>query len=86
MQSSLISKIEKARIYAEELERFQVLSLRCDVRGDSTTHTAELGPDGWDCDCHFFQDANTCSHTMALERVLDRMLPERYRPAFPSGK
>ena len=86
MQSSLISKIEKARIYAEDLDRFQLSSLRCDVRGDSTTHTAELGPDGWNCDCHFFQDVNTCSHTMALERVFDQMLPEAFRPALPSGK
>ena len=84
MQSSLISKIEKARIYAGEPERFQMLSLRCEVRGDSTTHTAELGEDGWHCDCYFFQDANTCSHTMALERVLDRMLPELYQPAWSS--
>ena len=43
MQSSLISKIEKARIYAEQLERFEFTSLRCVVRGDSTTHTVELG-------------------------------------------
>ena len=84
MQSSLISKIEKARIYAEQLERFEFTSLRCVVRGDSTTHTVELGPDGWTCDCFFFQDTGTCSHTMALERILDQMLPEAYRPAFSS--
>ncbi len=84
MQSSLISKIEKARIYAEDLSRFEFRSLRCEVRGDSTTHTAELGPDGWSCDCFFFQDAKTCSHTMALERVLGQMLPEAYRPAWSS--
>ncbi|MCY3559483.1 MAG: hypothetical protein OXH13_12700 [Chloroflexi bacterium] len=82
MQSSLISKIEKARIYAEQPERFNVLSLRIEVRGDSSTHTAEFGPDGWTCDCFFFHDAGTCSHTMALERMLDQMLPEAYRPAF----
>ena len=86
MQSSLISKIEKAKIYAEDPSRFQFSFLRCDVRGDSTTHTAELGPDGWSCDCFFFQDAKTCSHTMALERLLDEMLPERFRPAWSAPK
>ena len=85
MQSSLISKIEKARIYAEQPERFQFLALRCEVQGDSKTHTAELRADGWHCDCFFFQDAGTCSHTMALERLLDRMLPEAYRPALSSA-
>ena len=85
MQSSLISKIEKARIYAEDPSRFQMLSLRCEVRGDNTTHTVELGPDGWHCDCYFFQDAKTCSHTMAMERVLDQMLPEAFRPAWSTA-
>ena len=85
MQSSLISKIEKARIYASESDRFHFTALRCDVRGDSTTHTAELGTDGWSCDCFFFADAGTCSHTMALERLLDAMLPERYRPPILSA-
>ena len=85
MQSSLISKIEKARIYANETDRFRFTELRCDVRGDSTTHTASLSPDGWRCDCHFFADTGTCSHTMALERLLDEMLPERYRPAISSA-
>ena len=85
MQSSLISKIEKARIYASESDRFHFTALQCDVRGDSTTHTAQLGPDGWSCDCLFFAEFGTCSHTMALERLLDEMLPERYRPAVPSA-
>ncbi len=85
MQSSLISKIEKARIYASESDRFRFTALRCDVRGDSTTHTAELGTEGWSCDCFFFADAGTCSHTMALERLLDAMLPERYRPPILSA-
>ena len=84
MQSSLISKIEKARIYAEQPDRFRVQTLRIEVRGDSTIHTTEFGPDGWSCDCYFFQDAHTCSHTMALERMLDQMLPEAYRPAWSS--
>ncbi len=79
MQSSLISKIEKARIYAEEPERFQVQSLKVLVRGDSTVHAAEFGPNGWSCDCYFFQDTGTCSHTMALERMIGDILPDGYR-------
>jgi len=85
MQSSLISKIEKARIYATERDRFEFVGLTCNVRGNHVTHQATLGPDGWSCACFFFQDAGTCSHTMALERLLDEMLPEAYRPAVPSA-
>lgn len=85
MQSSLISKIEKARIYASEEHRFRFTALTCEVQGDSATHTASLGPEGWTCDCLFFQDAQTCSHTMALERLLDQMLPEAFRPAMSAA-
>ena len=85
MQSSLTSKIEKARIYASEEHRFRFTALTCEVQGDSATHTASLGPEGWTCDCLFFQDAQTCSHTMALERLLDQMLPEAFRPAMSAA-
>jgi hypothetical protein len=30
----------------------------------------------WLCDCHFFSQRQVCSHTMALERILDGMLCE----------
>jgi hypothetical protein len=26
----------------------------------------------WQCDCDFFKTRQTCSHTMALEMILDR--------------
>jgi hypothetical protein len=29
----------------------------------------------WTCDCDFFTTRGVCSHTMALERVLEGMLP-----------
>ncbi len=85
MQSSLISKIEKARIYAEQADRFHLTALSCEVRGDSTTHIVTLGEDGWGCDCFFFQDAGTCSHVMAIERHFERYLPEIYRPVVVSA-
>jgi hypothetical protein len=30
----------------------------------------------WQCDCSFFQTRGRCSHTMALEMILEGMLPE----------
>ena len=75
MQSSLIGKIEKARRYAEEPNRFSVTEITCQVRGDNSTHTVRLHDGGWRCDCLFYADYDTCSHTMALQRLLGEMLP-----------
>ena len=82
MNSSLISKIEKARIYAEEPERFRLTGLSCEVSGDNSSHVAALGADGWTCDCLFFADVDTCSHVMALQRLLGGLLPEEQRAAI----
>ena len=29
----------------------------------------------WHCDCDYFRNHHTCSHTMAMERVLGVMAP-----------
>jgi hypothetical protein len=50
-------------------------SFRATFDGDNNPHTVEFGSQGWKCDCDFFQRRGVCSHTMALERVLERMLP-----------
>ncbi len=75
MHSSLIGKIEKAKRYAQEPERVAITALRATFRGENGYH--QIGYDGqhWSCDCHFFQGWNTCSHVMAMERLLGPMLP-----------
>ena len=75
MDNGMIGKIEKAKRYAEERERIQFESFRATFDGDNNPHTVEFGSEGWKCDCDFFQRRGVCSHTMALERVLERMLP-----------
>lgn len=77
MQSSLISKIEKARIYAQERERISVDQITCTVRGDNSSHDVTLSDGAWHCDCLFFADYDTCSHAMAMQRILHEMLPEK---------
>ena len=74
MQSSLISKIAKARIYAAEPERVSIDSLACEVQGDNASHSVALSDGCWRCDCGFFGDYGTCSHAMALERILSGMV------------
>ncbi|MBU0490840.1 MAG: hypothetical protein KKA73_08560 [Chloroflexi bacterium] len=75
MDSSLINKIQKARRYAEELDRVTFTSFRVEIQGDNDVHTVEYRSGQWLCDCDFFRKRGICSHTMTMERVLGPMLP-----------
>ena len=76
MQSSLIGKIEKAKRYAQETERVTFSELSVKFRGENDNYTTEYKNGKWHCSCHFFSSWGTCSHTMALEKILSNMLPE----------
>lgn len=83
MQSSLIGKVEKARVYARERDRMQIDQLHVLFRGENSDHNVELIDGQLRCTCDFYQDWKTCSHTMALERVLEGMVP-RHEPELAS--
>ncbi|MQF70345.1 hypothetical protein FIM12_08450 [SAR202 cluster bacterium AD-804-J14_MRT_500m] len=76
MQSSLIGKIEKARKYASEKNRITVESIRVEFAGDHRSHIVELDGGEWRCTCHYFSDYRTCSHVMAMERILSPMIKQ----------
>ena len=84
MNSGLIGKVDKAKKYATERERMHVSSLQVDFRGENDTHRVALDGDAWRCSCDFFEGWGACAHTMALERVLDGMIPNAaiMTPAF----
>jgi hypothetical protein len=75
MHSSFISKIEKAKRYAEERERLAFSSFKVTFRGDHNTYELTYNSGEWVCGCPFFQAHSFCSHTMALQRILDGMVP-----------
>jgi hypothetical protein len=75
MNSGLIGKVDKAKRYAAERHRMHVSSLQVDFRGENDTHRVGLDGDAWTCTCDFFAGWGACAHTMALERVLDGMIP-----------
>ncbi|MBA7700442.1 hypothetical protein ES703_109156 [subsurface metagenome] len=76
MQSSLIGKIEKAKLYAQETERISFSEFSVKFRGEHDTYTTEYKEGKWHCSCHFFSNWGLCSHTMALQKVLGDMLPK----------
>ncbi len=75
MQSSLIGKIEKANRYALEKDRVTFSEFSVKFRGENDTYDTSYHDDKWNCSCHFFSTWGTCSHTMALEKILEDMLP-----------
>ena len=76
MQSSLIGKIQKAKIYATEPERVKFTDFSVKFHGDHNNYITSFKDGQWHCTCDFFQHTGTCSHTMAMEKILGVMLPE----------
>src|SRR5947207_1651020 len=70
MYSSLISKIEKAKRYAEEPERISFRSFEVAFRGENGTHAVSLRGDDWNCECEHFHTSGLCAHVMTLQRAL----------------
>ena len=70
MDSGMIGKIQKSKLYASEPERIKINSLSVTFQGQNNPHLVTFQGGEWKCDCDFFQTRERCSHTMALERIL----------------
>ncbi len=74
MDSGMISKIQKAKRYADEKDRIVFQSLQVEFTGDNDMHCVSYNRGQWSCGCSFFRQRGVCSHTMAIERILEGML------------
>ena len=74
MDYGMIGKMEKAKRYAEERERIVFKQFKVIFTGNHSDHTVTYDAGDWGCTCDFFQSRGRCSHTMALETVLDQMV------------
>lgn len=74
MDYGMIGKIEKAKIYAEERDRIRFDSFRVTFDGENNSHFVSYDQGVWNCDCDFFASRAVCSHTMAMERLLQDMV------------
>ena len=81
LNSSLIGKIQKSLIYAAERDRVSLSQFTATFRGDHDTYTIAYQQGVWKCTCHFFEGHGLCSHSLALQRMLEGMMPHRAAPA-----
>ncbi len=74
MDYGMIGKIEKAKRYAQEKERIRFTELKVTFDGENNPHSVNFAAGEWSCDCEFFRTRGRCSHTMALEMILEGMI------------
>ncbi len=85
MHSSLISKIQKANLYAREPERLNFSQFTTTFQGENDSHTVSYEDGRWTCTCDFFHGWGLCSHTMAIEKLMGPMLPKEAKQSMPVG-
>ncbi len=78
MDYGMIGKIEKAKRYAEERSRITFTQFSVTFEGENNDHTVNYQDGEWQCNCDFFQTRGRCSHTMALEMILEDMVSIAY--------
>ena len=76
MDSGMIGKIEKAKRYAQQRNRIHFQSFSVAMDGENNPHFVQYANGEWTCDCDFFHSRGRCSHTMALEMLLEGMIVE----------
>jgi hypothetical protein len=75
MHSSLIGKIQKAHLYAQEPDRIEVQEFTASFRGDHDRYVVSYRDGRWRCTCNFFPQWGVCSHVMATQRLLGPVAP-----------
>ncbi len=86
MDYGMIGKIEKAKLYAQELDRVTFNTLTVEFHGDNSDYTVTLSPEGWDCNCPGHKQHGVCPHVMALEKLLKPMLKRQPSPYLRTDK
>ena len=76
MDSGMIGKILKAKQYAQERHRIEFAQFAVTLHGENSDHQVTYDHGQWNCECSYFRSHGVCSHTMALERVLEGMIHE----------
>lgn len=76
MDYGLIGKMEKAKRYAEDRNRFRFNKFELTFHGDNNDHEVSYKDGKFQCDCEFFLTHDRCAHTMALDEILKGMIAD----------
>ncbi len=68
--TQLLKKIEKARRYISESERFTVQDSRVDLMSEHGTRHLTCVDGAWRCDCEFSARYGICSHAIATREIV----------------
>jgi nucleoside-triphosphatase len=68
--SMLVKKIDKARGYISERDRFIRTDSGVELRSEHGTRNLVLRDGKWVCDCDFFREHEICSHSIATAEVV----------------
>ena len=64
MYSSLIGKVQKSQIYAQEKERVVISDLKATFQGDHDTYELKYEAGSWHCSCkNFVSERTTVANT-----------------------
>lgn len=67
--SQLFKKIEKAKKYISEPERFMIQDSQAELRSEHGTRKLLFKNGKWQCDCDFSEQYNICSHIIAINEI-----------------
>lgn len=67
--SQLLKKIEKAKRYISEPERFKIGDSKIELKSEHSTRNLVLENKKWKCDCDFFKQYKICSHVIATKET-----------------
>ena len=76
LQSTLVSKTEKAHRYSKEPDRLDITTLRATFKGDNDVYELEFSDGHWNCACDFFGHYAVCCHVEATSRMFADSLAE----------
>src|SRR5690606_12035898 len=79
--SARVSHDAQPRTHAAGADRLTLQPLNCAQPGGHAGHPLTLQGAELHCDCHGFQNHGTCTHVMALQKILADMLTEDQRTA-----
>ncbi|MQG80694.1 MAG: hypothetical protein FI692_02815 [SAR202 cluster bacterium] len=74
MTSDAIGRVQKALQYSSEPERVSVKTFSATFEGNHSIHEVIYNHEHWTCNCRAYSSQKVCSHTMAVQAILDQIL------------